>query len=617
MTSDTKLSYASNDTPVPESTLVELFFEAVDEFGDKAALRRVRSETQVADVSYRQVLATVKQIAAAFEARGIGRGERVAILSENRPEWAIADYACLCTGVLGVPIYVTLSAPQVAYLLQDAGVRLVFASSREQVEKALAAAKERGLSVDVVAFDQPSEPSRRITSWDDFLASGRTRADSWSDADFRKAALQAKPGDVATIIYTSGTTGEPKGVMLTHNNVASNVRAADMRFDLNATDSTLSFLPLSHILQRMVDYLNFWAGCAIAYPRSMDTLVADMKIVRPTMNVCVPRVYEKIYNNVMSAHGIKKTLIKWGAGVADRVAGLRLAGREPGGLLALQYRIADRLVFAKVRNAVGGRIRFFISGGGPLNPTLNRFFYSIGLTILEGYGLTETSPVTNVNTLDELRIGSVGKPVPSTEIRIAADGEILVRGPQVMKGYYRRPDATAEVMDAEGWFATGDIGEIDADGYLTITDRKKDLIVTAGGKKVAPQPIENRLKTHPLVEQVIVIGERRRYPALIVVPAFARLEQWAQSQGITWSSREELVANPRVVSYVEAEVLGSLGDLARFERPKKLALLSHDLTVENGFLTPSMKVKRRVVEERLGEVIDALYAGEAADVLQE
>jgi long-chain acyl-CoA synthetase len=405
--------------------------------------------------------------------------------------------------------------------------------------------------------------------------------------------------------------------MLTHNNIASNVRAADMMFDLSESDSTLSFLPLSHILQRMVDYLFVWVGCTIVYPRSLDTLVADMKIVRPTVNVCVPRVYEKIYNGVMAAHGIKKALIGWGVGVADRVAGVRLAGGRPGGLLALQYRIADRLVFAKVRNAVGGRIRFFISGGGPLNPTLNRFFYSIGLKILEGYGLTETSPVTNVNTLEHLRIGTVGKTVPSTEIKIAADGEILVRGPQVMKGYYQRPEATAEVIDAEGWFATGDIGEIDTDGYLKITDRKKDLIVTAGGKKVAPQPIENRLKAHPLVEQVVMIGERRRYPALIVVPAFGPLEQWAKAQGIPWSSHEDLVANPRVAAHVESEVLGTLSDLARYERPKKVALLPHDLTVENGFLTPSLKVKRRVVEERLTDVIDGLYAGEAADVLHE
>ncbi|MGE0160328.1 MAG: long-chain fatty acid--CoA ligase [Gemmatimonadales bacterium] len=611
------ITYATNPTPVERSTLVGLFFEAVEEFADRPALRWVRSETQIDDVSYRAVLGMVKRIAAAFDARGIGPGERVGILAENRPEWAIADYGCLCAAVLPVPIYVTLTAPQVAYLLADAGVRLVFASTASQVDKALAAAGERGMSIEVVAFDQPSDPSRRIVSWADFLETGRARAEGWSDAEFRARALRAKPDDVATLIYTSGTTGEPKGVMLTHDNVASNVRAADMMFDLTSADSTMSFLPLSHILQRMVDFLFFWVGCAIAYPRSMDTLVADMKTIRPTAVVCVPRVYEKIYNGVMDAHGLKKALIDWAVGVADRVADLRLAGRRPAGWLALQYAIADKLVFAKVRNAVGGRIRFFVSGGGPLNPTLNRFFYSIGLTILEGYGLTETSPVTNVNTLDHLRIGSVGQPVPGTEVRIAEDGEILVRGRQVMKGYYNRPEATAEAIDADGWFSTGDIGVIDADGYLTITDRKKDLIVTAGGKKVAPQMIENRLKAHPLVEQVVVIGERRRYVSLIVVPAFARLEAWAKSQGISWSSHEELVADPRVVAYVESEVLGTLSDLARFERPKKIALLAHDLTVENGYLTPSLKVKRRVVEERLADVIDGLYAGEAADVLHE
>ena len=611
------LDYASNPTPVPASTLVQLFFEACDEFADRPSLRRVRSETRTEDMSYREVRTRVEQIVAAFEARGIARGDRVAILSENRPEWAMADYGCLCAGVLGVPIYVTLTPSQVAYLFHDAGVRLVFASGKDQVDKAIAAAAERSLSIDVVSFDLPSDPSRRITSWADFLESGRARADRWSDAEFRASAMRAKPDDVATLIYTSGTTGEPKGVMLTHDNVASNVRAADMVFDVNGNDSTMSFLPLSHILQRMVDYLFFWCGCPIAYPRSTETLVADMKQVRPTVVVCVPRVYEKIYNGVMEAHGLKKKLIDWAVEVADRVADLRLAGREPGGLLALQYRIADKLVFAKVRGAVGGRIRFFVSGGGPLNPTLNRFFYSIGLTILEGYGLTETSPVTNVNTLEHLRIGTVGKTVPGTEIKIAADGEILVRGPQVMKGYYNRPDATAQMIDEDGWLATGDIGVIDADGYLTITDRKKDLIVTAGGKNVAPQPIENRLKAHPLVEQAVMVGDRRRYVALIIVPAFPRLEAWAKSQGITWSTREELVANDRVVAHVQAEVLGALSDLARFEQPKKIALLPHDLTVENGFLTPSLKVKRRVVEERLSDVIDRLYEGEAADVLHE
>ncbi len=607
------VTYAANDLRVSESTLVELFFEAIDRHAGGIALSRVRSETEVADLSHADVLRLVKRVASSLEARGIVRGDRAAILSENRPEWSLADYGCLCGGVWGVPIYTTLTAPQVGYLLQDSGAKLVFASTPEQVDKALAAAKERGLQIEVVSFDGPSDATRRVTSWSDFLEAAKARADAWPDAEFRRSAMSARPGDVATLLYTSGTTGEPKGVMLTHNNVASNVRACAPCFPIGPTDTTVSFLPLSHILQRMVDYLFFSVGCRIVYPRSVDTLVADMKIVRPTVVVSVPRIFEKIYNGVMAARGLKKMLIGWAVRVADQVAGLRLAGHEPRGALALQYRLADRLVFSKVKQAVGGRIRFFVSGGGPLSPTLNRFFYSIGLTILEGYGLTETSPVTNVNTFDGLRIGTVGKPVPGTQIRIAPDGEILVRGPQVMKGYYNRPQATAECIDAEGWFATGDIGVLDADGFLTITDRKKDLIVTAGGKNVAPQPIENRLKTHPLVEQVVMIGDKRRYCSLLVVPAFGLLEEWASSQGIAHANREELVQDPRVVAHVESEVLGTLGDLASFERPKKVALIPHDLTVENGFLTPSLKVKRRVVHERLAPVIDRLYAEEAAD----
>jgi long-chain acyl-CoA synthetase len=606
-------SYAADRRQVPESTLVDLFFEAVDSRGEHAALQRMPAAESLESLSYREVLGLVKQVAAALEARGIARGDRVGILAENRTEWAIADYGCLCAGVLDVPIYTTLTAPQVGYLLEDSGARLVFASTPEQADKALAAAEARSLEVDVVVFDPPAAPRERVTSWVAFLAAGAERARSWSDEDFRRSAKQAKPDDIATVLYTSGTTGDPKGVMLTHNNVASNVRASRIVFDIGASDNTVSFLPLSHILQRMVDYLFFWVGCTIGYVRSMDTLVADMKVIRPTVVVSVPRIYEKIYNGVMEARGLKKKLVDWAVGVADRVADLRLAGREPSGLLALQYRVADRLVFSKVKKAVGGRLRFFVSGGGPLAPVLNRFFYSIGMTILEGYGLTETSPVTNVNTLEHFRIGTVGKPVPGTEIKIAADGEILVRGPQVMKGYYKRPDATAEVIDAEGWFATGDIGELDEEGFLTITDRKKDLIVTAGGKNVAPQPIENRLKTHPLVEQVVMIGDRRKYVSLLVVPSFDKLEEWARQSGISWGSRDELVKNPRVVAHVEREVLGSLDDLASFERPKKIALLSEDLTVENGFLTPSLKVKRRVVHERLDSVIDALYEEEAVD----
>lgn len=601
---------------MPEATLAELFFEAIDTHGAAAALQRLSSATDVQDISYRDALETVKSIVGGLGEAGLERGDRAAILSENRPEWALTDYGCICAGVIGVPIYPSLTAPQVAYILADSGAKAVFVSDHEQLEKALDAAADSDHDVAVVVFDPPARVPDRVRTWSDFLAAGAERVCATTDEQFREEALNARPHDVATVLYTSGTTGDPKGVMLTHNNVASNVQASDMVLAVEATDNTVSFLPLSHILQRMVDYLFFWNGCTIGYPRAMGTLVADMKVLQPTIVVSVPRVYEKIYNGIMDADGLKKALLGWAVGVADRVASLRLSDREAGGLLGLQYRVADRVVFSKVKAAVGGRLRYFVSGGGPLAPALNRFFYSIGMVILEGYGLTETSPVTNVNTLEHFRIGSVGKPIPGTEVKIADDGEILVRGPQVMKGYYNKPEATAEAIDGEGWFSTGDIGEIDEEGFLKITDRKKDLIVTAGGKNVAPQPIENRLKTHRLVEQAVLVGDRRRYCALLIVPAFPPLEAWASANGISWSSLEELVANAEVVAHVQAEVLGMLGDLASFETPKKVALLAEEFTIENGFLTPTLKVKRRVVQQRLDHVIDDLYAEEAADATE-
>ena len=606
-----RLEYFANEVPVPESTLTELFFEAVDTFGSKAAFQRFETADRLVDIGYHEAFELVRAVSAALVTHDIERGDRVAILSENRVEWALSDYGCLCTGALIVPIYPTLTAQQVSYILADSGAKLVFVSSAEQAAKTLEAAAELDHDVAIVGYDGATRDG--VLSWDEFLANGAQTMANTSVADFRATALSAKPHDVATVLYTSGTTGPPKGVMLTHNNIASNSRAAKMYLDFGPSDNTISFLPLSHIFQRMVDYLFFWTGVTIAYPRSLETLIVDLKAVRPTVVVSVPRIYEKIYNGVMDARGIKKKLIDWAASVADRAADVRLGGKKPSGLLAIQYAIADKLVFSKVKKAVGGRMRFFVSGGGPLAPALNRFFYSIGLTILEGYGLTETSPVTNANNEEFFRIGTVGKPIPSTEVKIAPDGEILIRGPQIMKGYYNKPEATAEAIDADGWFSTGDIGEIDADGYLTITDRKKDIIVTAGGKNVAPQPIENTLKTHPLVEQAVLVGDRRRYCSLLVVPAFGPLERWATERGVTWKSREELVGNPAVVSGVQEELFSMLDGLASYERPKKLALLAEEFTVENGLLTPTLKVKRRELRDRLGHVIDALYAEEAAD----
>ncbi|MFQ5537213.1 MAG: AMP-dependent synthetase/ligase [Gemmatimonadota bacterium] len=608
-----KLTYAANPRDIPESTLTQHFLEAVDRFGDRVGFRYFRAPGELADISYREAERRVRAVSAALEVHGVTRGDRAAILSENRPQWAFADYGCLCAGVIDVPIYSTLTAPQVAYILRDSGAKLVFVSTPEQMEKARKAVAECLHPVQIVVFDAPDELPDGVFSWERFLEDGRERAEQWSDTEFRRRALQAEPHDVATILYTSGTTGDPKGVMLTHNNIGSNVLACTEVLPIGPEDRTASFLPLSHILQRMVDYLFLHVGCCIAYPRSILTVVEDFAYIRPTVAVSVPRLYEKIYNGVMEARGVKKAIIDWAVGVADEMADVRLAGGKPGAYLAARYGVADRIVFSKVKAAMGGEMRFFVSGGGPLAPALNRFFYSIGLMILEGYGLTETSPVTNVNTPEDFRIGTVGKPVPGTEIRIAEDGEILIRGPQVMKGYYNKPEATAETIDEEGWFYSGDIGELDDDGFLRITDRKKDIIVTAGGKNVAPQPIENRLKSNPYIEQAVMVGDGRKFVALLVVPSFANLEAWAAEKGIAYADRRNLLDEPEVKAFLEEEVAKNLEGLASFETPKKIALLDEDFSIEGGTLTPTMKVKRRVVQERFKDIIDRLYEEEPAD----
>jgi len=606
------LDYAANPVDVPRGTLVELFLDAIDEFGGSAAFRYFDG-SELKDISYLRAFSIVKLVAAALESHGVMRGDRAAILSENRPEWALADYGCLCAGVIDVPIYATLTAAQVAYALRDSGAKLLFCSDASQLAKAMEACETCPQDVRVVVFDEGVERPSGVMGWREFLAGGDALARSWTDTAFRIRARQAAPDDVATMLYTSGTTGDPKGVMLTHDNVSSNVRACTQELPIGRQDTTLSFLPLSHILQRMVDYLFFWVGCSIAYARSVLTVIEDMQTVRPSVVVSVPRLYEKIYNGVRDVRGVKRSIVEWALDVADRAGRVRLNDREPPAFLAARYAVADRLVFSRVKAALGGRLRFFVSGGAPLAQDLNRFFYSIGLLILEGYGLTETTPVTNVNTPERFRIGTVGPPVPGTEIRIAQDGEILVRGRQVMKGYYNKPEATAEAIDPEGWFHTGDVGEIDRDGFLRITDRKKDLIVTAGGKNVAPQPIENRLKTSRYVEQAVLVGDGRKFVSLLVVPGFPALEAWAAEQGISVEDRRRLLEDARVQAHMEHEVATHLRDLASFETPKKIVLLADEFTIEDGSLTPTLKVKRRVVEERFAHAIDTLYTDEGRD----
>jgi long-chain acyl-CoA synthetase len=605
-------SYATDERRFEVRTLTRIFLDAVDAFGDKPAFGRFRTPGEVAYLSYGEVLDQVRGVAGALEAQGIGAGDRVGIMSPNRLEWALADFGCLCSGIVDVPIYPTLTSAQVAYILKDSGARLVFVPDADHLQKAVEAAGLSGCDVRLVVFDPPPSLPEGVLSWAAFVAEGAERARKTSEADFRARASKVAVDDVATMLYTSGTTGDPKGVVLTHGNVGSNVVSAGMVLHIDDQDVTVSFLPLSHIFQRMVDYLFFSRGCTIVHARTMLTAIDDMKVVRPTVAVAVPRVYEKVHAAVMQASGLKKRIIEWAVGVADAAADVRLAGKEPGGLLALRFSLADRLVFRKVRDAVGGRLRFFVSGSAPLSPELNRFFYSIGLTILEGYGLTETSPVTNVNTTEDFRIGTVGKVIPGTEVRIAEDGEILVRGPQVMRGYHNRPEETAAVVDPDGWFHTGDIGELDQEGFLRITDRKKDIIVTAGGKNVAPQPIENRLKANRFVEHAVVVGDRRRFVSVLVVPAFPVLEAWAREQGLSWSDHRHLIRMEAVKRHMDGEVTRELRGLASFETPKKVALLETDFSIGDGTLTPTLKVKRRVIQDRFKDLIDGIYGDESS-----
>ena len=585
-------------------TLTSLFLDAVDRFGSGTALRSPDPDLQWSRISYDAVFRTTRAAAGGLGALGIGRGDVAAILSANRPEWAIADYACLCSGVRDIPIYPSLTASQIAYILRDSGARLVFAEDAAQLAKLMEVRDQCPEVRDIIVFDPPRQCPEGTRVWSDFL---QLDPAGLSDEDFRAEALAARPESTATILYTSGTTGNPKGVLLTHANIASNVRVCLTLLDISETDTTLSFLPLSHVFQRMVDYLFFSVGCTIAYARDVTTVAEDLKIVRPTVVASVPRLYERVYNAVIGARGVKGLLVGWALSAGLAHADAVLEGRTPGWWTRVQKSLADRLVFQKLRAGVGGRLRFFVSGGAPLSPGINRFFFAAGLQILEGYGLTETSPVTNLNTFENFRIGTVGKAVPGTEIRIASDGEICIRGPQVMKGYFNRPDATAAAIDPQGWFRTGDIGEIDEDGFLRITDRKKDIIVTAGGKNIAPQPIENRLKLDAFIEQAVMLGDGRRFLSVLVVPDFEQLNEWARAGQLDAGDTAALLRDPKCQAFLGARVKESLAGLASFETPKKIAFLGTAFTIEDGTLTPTQKVKRRTVEERYAGLIESFY----------
>jgi long-chain acyl-CoA synthetase len=554
--------------------------------------------------------ARVKHLCLALRQLGLGKGDKIIILSENRPEWVIADHANLCLGAITVPIYTSLVSEQIRYIADDSDAKAVIVSGADLWQKVDAVKSSLTKVRHYITFlDKAPEG---VLTLQQLLERGR-KVDEQNPALFESLASAVKPEDEASLIYTSGTTGMPKGVILTHANFLSNVKTCVSIFDFTPKDTVLSFLPLSHVLERMATYAYVYCGMTIGYAESVESVAQNLLEIRPTLMVSVPRVFEKIYakvmDNVLSSSTLKKKIFYWALKVGKEY-GRRKVNKEkiPGGLLR-KKNVAHKLVYSKIIEKTGGRVRFFVSGGAPLSKDIAEFFYALGLVIMEGYGLTETSPVISANTFENIRFGTVGKPIPGVEVKIAPDGEILTRGPHVMKGYYKKEAETREAFEG-GWFHTGDIGNIDKDGFVVITDRKKDIIVTAGGKNIAPQPIENILKTNPYISNAVVIGDRRRFVCALVVPNFEKLEKYAQSSQIRFSSRADLIANEQVVNFLKAEVDRSTPNLAQYERIKRIAVLDRDFEIEKGEMTPSLKVRRTIVEQKYKALLDALYEQE-------
>jgi long-chain acyl-CoA synthetase len=596
-----------------QTTLADWPFRVLERFPKPDALCRCE-ESDCRRLSSRQFFEQVRAFSLGLRALGLEAGDRVALASESRPEWVISDLAIITAGAVTVPLYPTLSAPQMWFILNETAARVAVVSNAAQVAK-IKDVDERSHELrTIVVIDGEAEagPFRVLTMADVIAIGERALAtDPGAEARYRDEAAAVSPDSLATIVYTSGTTGDPKGVMLTHRNIVSNVIATQGWIALDPSDRLLSFLPLSHVFERVVLFRCLYDGVSVYFAETMTSVARDLHRVKPTVVTGVPRAWEKFYaaihEGLNKIEGPRRKLADWAIGVGYESARVWLAGGTPPPLLKARRAIADKLVFSKIRERIGGRIRFLVSGSAPLSPKVGEFFFAINVPILEAYGLTESSPGISGNPIHAPRLGSVGKPLPGVEVRIGPDGEILVRGPNIMQGYYKRPEATAETL-AGGWLHTGDIGELSADGYLTITDRKKDLIVTSGGKKIAPQPLENLLKMDPLVSEAVLIGEQRKFPAALLVPDFAKLEARIEAMKLRAASREELLRHPEVLRLYQ-DVLDRLnGSLAQFERVKRFALLPTEFTMERGELTPTMKVRRQVVEQRWRPLIDTIYA---------
>ena len=587
------------------STLNDIFFATVARNLERTMLYREAGKW--APISSREFGENVARTTRALHSWGIQPGDRIAILSENRPEWPTADISSLLLGAATVPLYTTLTAEQTAFALNDAGCRIIFVSSDQQLHKVVSILPQTPIEK-IVVMDH-LEFSGDLAQFADKCVTMRQLTQSGPgslDPAIEQRARSVTPDDLATIVYTSGTTGTPKGAMLTHGNIASNIMCSLLGFHMRPGLVSVSFLPLCHITARHVDFSLLYHGVTLAYCPFIEHLPQALLEVKPSLFVAVPRVYEKIYAQAeRQAQGFpKRSVYEWALAVGGEYKPEILGGRIPR---SSRWRLAHKLVFSKIRAGMGGNVEIFISGGAPLGRRLAEWYATVGIRIHEGYGLTETSPVIAVNTPANHRIGTVGKILPNIEVRIAEDGEILVRGPSVFKGYWNRPEETKAALE-DGWFKTGDIGHVDADGYLSVTDRKKDLIKTSGGKFIAPQPIENALKLNPYVGVAAILGDRRKFPAVMISPNFVRLEEWALTNGISVSSRADLVAHSKVQSLYEGIVEEQNQHLARFEKLKRVIVVPDEFTADNGALTPTLKLRRRVIEERYKKQIDDLYA---------
>ncbi|MGH9754991.1 MAG: AMP-dependent synthetase/ligase [Blastocatellia bacterium] len=602
-------------------TINELFNQAMRERADQVVMRYKR-DRRWHDITGAQLDERVRNLALALHRLGVRAGDRVALLAESCPEWSITDYAILANGAINTPIYPTQAVDQVEYILRNSGARMLFISNTKQLRRIQPAldsfkSKERPR---LILFEEPKEEKLKeekkagaITILAELEKVGQEER-ALNPQLYERLSAQSDPDDLATIIYTSGTTGEPKGVMLTHHNLVSNALESGKVFDLRPDDSALSFLPLSHVFERTVLYIYMSFGVQINFARGVETVAEDIKDVRPTVVTAVPRLFEKIYATINKRAAeqspMKQKIFHRAVEVGREVAILKDRGARVPVRLALELKILDKLVFTKWRAAIGGRLRFFVSGGASLPPELAYIFAGAGITILQGYGLTETSPVVSFNRPDANRIGTIGKAIPGVKVRVAEDGELLVQGDNVMQGYYQMAEETERVLQQHEngvWFHTGDIGAIDADGYIRITDRKKDLIKTSLGKYIAPQPIENLIRAIPMVEQAIVIGNSRKFPSALIVPSFDALQSYAKSLGVEAKDNAELTRHPRIIEYFKKKVDEVTRDLAPHEKIKKIALIDQEFSVESGELTPTLKVRRKFVEDKHRAVIDALY----------